>query len=278
MWCFGGVLLFGLVGASAEPLANTSHSNQTDPSVSGSLLERSRKNEEANAPAKNSSKEVLEAHNGQDVGILSSSTIRVINGCSEPIWMAHCCNYNYAQNVKIDGGASRDFPAYAGLRGFRLWPKMRCNADGNGCRIGQSGGRGQPCGTDGNWRCQAHIDTKFEATFGYRADYYDMSMVDGYTLPFQLRLKGCSIPGLGSFLDCSGLSLDACPRANKEYYNGKLLGCHARGRPGHGTGEYINLVHRLCPKTYAFDLDDANGNHNCPHGTTYEITFLCPAA
>ncbi|CAK8992558.1 unnamed protein product [Durusdinium trenchii] len=130
------------------------------------------------------------------------STLRVINGCNEPMWIAHCCNYKYRQNVKIEAGASHDFPAYAGLMGFRLWPKLRCNSDGNGCRIGQSGGKGQPCGTDGNWRCQAHIDTKFEASFGGRRDYFDMSLVDGYTLPFKLKLRGCSVKG-GTFWDCN---------------------------------------------------------------------------
>jgi len=208
-----------------------------------------------------------------------SSTIRVINGCNrEAIWIAHCCNYNYPQNVKIEAGRSHDFKAYAGLMGFRLWPKMRCRSDGNGCRIGQSGGRGQTCGTDGNWRCQPHIDSKFEASFGTRRDYFDMSLVDGYTLPFKLKLRGCSIRNFGSFWDCSGLHLDVCPRANREFYNGRLLGCHARGRPGRGTRTYIDLVHRKCPRTYAYDLDDKNGNHNCAHGTTYELTFLCPAA
>ncbi len=34
---------------------------------------------------------------------------------------------------------------------------FRCRSDGNGCRIGQSGGRGQSCGTDGNWRCQPSL-------------------------------------------------------------------------------------------------------------------------
>eukprot|EP00438_Fugacium_kawagutii_P021085 Skav205908 [mRNA] locus=scaffold123:444534:445661:+ [translate_table: standard] len=28
------------------------------------------------------------------------------------------------------------------------------------------------------------------------------SMVDGYTLPFKLKLRGCSINGWGSFWDC----------------------------------------------------------------------------
>mmetsp|Transcript_144531 Transcript_144531/g.204467 ORF Transcript_144531/g.204467 Transcript_144531/m.204467 type:complete len:286 (-) Transcript_144531:412-1269(-) len=265
--------------ADESPVAeegNLSHVLAVSNSTAADSLKR--KSKYIAAALKNTSKEML-VNLSQDRSARSSSVIRVINKCyKEPIWMAHCCNYNYPQNVKIDGGASHDFPAYAGLRGFRLWPKMRCNSDGNGCYIGQSGGKGQPCGTDGNWRCQQHVDTKFEATFGSRTDYYDMSMVDGYTLPFQLRLQGCSIPGLGRYLDCSDLTLNACPAANKEYYNGKLMGCHARGRPGHGTGEYIHLVHRLCPKTYAFDLDDSNGNHNCPHGTTYEITFLCPDA
>ncbi|CAK8993256.1 unnamed protein product [Durusdinium trenchii] len=217
---------------------------------------------------------------GNSTGLLvksmsRGSTLRVINGCNEPMWIAHCCNYKYRQNVKIEAGASHDFPAYAGLMGFRLWPKLRCNSDGNGCRIGQSGGKGQPCGTDGNWRCQAHIDTKFEASFGGRRDYFDMSLVDGYTLPFKLKLRGCSVKG-GTFWDCSGLRSDVCPRGNREYYNGRLLGCHARGRPGRGSRSYIDLVHQRCPRTYAYDLDDKNGNFNCPHGTTYELTFLCP--
>lgn len=209
-------------------------------------------------------------------GARGGSTIRVINGAGEAVWMAHCCNYKYRQNVKIEAGGSHDFPAYAGLMGFRLWPKLRCNSDGNGCRIGQSGGRGQPCGTDGNWKCQPHIDTKFEASFGGRTDYFDMSMVDGFTLPFKLKLRGCSIRGFGSYWNCAGLNFDACPRQNREYYNNRRLGCHAKGRPGRGTRTYIDLVHRKCPRTYAYDLDDKNGNHNCPHGTTYELTFLSP--
>mmetsp|Transcript_135839 Transcript_135839/g.321958 ORF Transcript_135839/g.321958 Transcript_135839/m.321958 type:complete len:268 (+) Transcript_135839:50-853(+) len=218
-------------------------------------------------------------HLAQEKSSRRSSHVRVINGChSEPIWIAHCCGYDYRTNVKIEPGGSHNFPAYAGLTGFRLWPKMRCNSHGNGCSIGQSGGQGQPCGTGGNWRCQPHIDTKFEASFGGHADYFDMSLVDGFTLPFKLKLRGCSVRGVGSYWDCSGLSLDACPAKNREYYNGKLLGCHAKGRPGHGTRQYVDLVHRRCPRTYAYDLDDKNGNHNCPHGTTYELTFLCPKA
>eukprot|EP00438_Fugacium_kawagutii_P021084 Skav205907 [mRNA] locus=scaffold123:441686:443828:+ [translate_table: standard] len=59
------------------------------------------------------------------VGGSGGSTIRVINGCGEAMWIAHCCNYNYRQNVKIEAGSSHDFPAYAGLMGFRLWPKLR---------------------------------------------------------------------------------------------------------------------------------------------------------
>merc|ERR1712232_330883 len=114
----------------------------------------------------------------------------------------------------------------------------------------------------------------------------DMSLVDGFTLPFQLQLRGCSIPGGGSRIDCSGLTLAncphankvqwngmACPHANKVQWNGRLIGCRAGGH-GHGSTEYVNVAHRLCPHTYAFDLDDRTGNHNCPAGTEYIITFM----
>lgn len=201
------------------------------------------------------------------------SGIKVINSCDKPMWIAHCCSYKYPQNVKVEPGQSHHFPAYPGLSGFRLWPKMECQGDGNGCLIGQSGGKGQPCGAGGDWKCAPHIDTKFEATFGSQHDYYDMSLVDGYTLPFKLRVKGC---GAGSTsIDCSGLTLANCPAANREHWNGRVIGCHARGRPGHGSGEYVRTAHRMCPHTYAFDLDDKTGNRNCPSGTQYEITFMC---
>lgn len=73
-------------------------------------------------------------HLAQEKSSRRSSHVRVINGChSEPIWIAHCCGYDYRTNVKIEPGGSHNFPAYAGLTGFRLWPKMRLRDPTAGC-------------------------------------------------------------------------------------------------------------------------------------------------
>ena len=84
------------------------------------------------------SEQEMMVNSSQDRSARSSSVIRVINKCrlaadmkpalaschqhppaprrrfvspigsgqgyKEPIWIAHCCSYNYKQNVKIDGG------------------------------------------------------------------------------------------------------------------------------------------------------------------------------
>ena len=58
-----------------------------------------------------------------------------------------------------------------------------------------------------------------EASFGMSGeDWIDVSLVDGWTLPFRLELRGECSGGYGnktadakSAVDCSGLTLDRCP-------------------------------------------------------------------
>lgn len=73
--------------------------------------------------------------------------------------------------------------------------------------------------------CAPPIDAKFEATFGTRGrpcsgvsskdcDFVDVSLVDGWTLPFRLSIEGqCSGPNNlhPTEIDCSQLSFDKCP-------------------------------------------------------------------
>jgi len=75
--------------------------------------------------------------------------------------------------------------------------------------------------------CAPSIDTKFAATFGdpnqpcqdgvgvQGCDFVDMSVVDGWTLPFKFKVSGTCSGAQGAKnnfeVDCSQLSLDACP-------------------------------------------------------------------
>lgn len=70
-------------------------------------------------------------------------------------------------------------------------------------------------------RCAPPVDTKFEGTFDSGGfDFVDMSLVDGWTLPFKLTLSGGECTGqTGTHssitIDCSGLSFELCPKAEE---------------------------------------------------------------
>jgi hypothetical protein len=109
-----------------------------------------------------------------------------------------------------------DIPA-GGLASARFWPKLGCGDDGHGCLVGDSGeGGGAPCGAMG---CQPPLDSKFEATFAATGSadqtWYNLSLVDGYSLPFVVTPLGDGA-GVGSCVasDCGALTLDACPGAD----------------------------------------------------------------
>jgi hypothetical protein len=48
-----------------------------------------------------------------------------------------------------------------------------------------------------------------------------------------------------------------------------------RAGPVAATG-YTDLIHTLCPQTYAYSYDDGSGLFNCPAGVRYEVTFYAP--
>jgi len=148
--------------------------------------------------------------------------LRITNGCSgEDMWIAHMAAAGIGpdpQNVRIKPGASYSFSTPDDLTGTRYWPKLGCDDEGNKCSVGESGGPGEVC--DGG--CAPPVDSKFEASFGTASgDWVDISLVDGFTLPFKmdLILKGNKSCGAGdgdrqvsTSVDCSHLSLAGCPR------------------------------------------------------------------
>jgi hypothetical protein len=144
-----------------------------------------------------------------------TTRLRIVNNCQEPIWIAHSDNVADPQNIKLAHGEHHDYNIPdAGLPATRFWPKLGCDSNGQGCTIGDSGeGGGKPCPAAG---CHPPVDSKFEATFaplsGTDATWYNLSQVDGYTLPFKVVPVGQGA-GQGSCVtsDCSGLSLASCP-------------------------------------------------------------------
>ncbi|CAE7220749.1 TLP1 [Symbiodinium sp. CCMP2592] len=165
--------------------------------------------------------------------LVSHHRLVVHNGCDkEDVWIGHMAGTTTGpdpQNVKIPPGGSYNFTTPDGQTSTRYWPKFGCDADGNKCVIGDSGGPQQICRSDG---CSPPVDTKFEATFGVSGlpcsplegmregcDWVDISLVDGYTVPFKFEIHGSCWDADGHLMnasaksvDCSRLSVDDCPK------------------------------------------------------------------
>ena len=66
----------------------------------------------------------------------------------------------------------------------RFWPKIGCDSTGYNCEFGDSI---PPCPPEG---CQPPADTKVEFNFApqppNRDSWYDISLVDGYSLPMKI--------------------------------------------------------------------------------------------
>mmetsp|Transcript_14028 Transcript_14028/g.23243 ORF Transcript_14028/g.23243 Transcript_14028/m.23243 type:complete len:330 (-) Transcript_14028:230-1219(-) len=154
----------------------------------------------------------------------------IVNGCEkDPLWIAGfavAVPVFPTKDLKLDAGASQVIPIPdSGLSSTRFWAKWGCDDLGQSCKIGQSGGPGESCGAQG---CAPPVDSKFEASFGClkkashcavnpsapseqlgHVDWWDVSQVDGWTLPYRVDLFGaCDAPRT---IDCSELALSQCP-------------------------------------------------------------------
>lgn len=162
--------------------------------------------------------------------------LRITNGCkSDSLWIANFAFQapHFPQDLELAAGKTHAFDIPdEGLVATRFWAKWGCDKTGNECKIGQSGGPGESCPKEG---CAPPIDSKFEATFGCTLsdtskcatnpsspdpahpdpvgpiDWWDVSQVDGWTLPYKVEIIG-DCPAVSSkVIDCSHLSLDECP-------------------------------------------------------------------
>ena len=143
-----------------------------------------------------------------------TTRLRITSHCAMPIWIAHTDNVGDLQNVRLQSGEFHDYAIPdAGLASTRFWPKLGCDAGGHACAIGDNGeGGGQPCPAAG---CQPPVDSKFEATFaalgGADSTWYNLSQVDGYTLPFAVMPSGAGA-GSGSCVPSNcAVAASACP-------------------------------------------------------------------
>lgn len=249
------------------------------------------------------------------VGI-QGRNIEFTNKCSHDVWVHPLTN---AQGPPLPGGIQRlgyygvyNYPIPDGGWGGRFWPKINCDQNGNECEFGQSV---DPCPAGG---CHPPAETKVEFFFPPSNDpndiWYDISLVDGYSLPVDILPSVQQ--GSCTFTHCA-VSLDLCPINEIDVgdlriiKNGRTVAClspckrwnypypfglglpediapgvylccptppiwpeECRAGPVIYT-EYVRLIHRDCPTAYSYAYDDEAGLHNCPNNIDFKVTF-CP--
>lgn len=195
---------------------------------------------------------LLGCHGGHSAPTRSAPPrLRVINGSQGTLWIFYQIGSGggslpTAHQIRLAAGAHVDYPIpAAGLAATRFWAGSGCDATGNNCVIGQSGGPASQGFSCPGYGCAPPVDSKFEGTFGClpsvpasrcqinpssptraplpRADSWDTSMVDGFTLPFTVRVIG-NCPGgpRNNTIDCSSVAMSACPAAENLSTNGQF--------------------------------------------------------
>lgn len=127
--------------------------------------------------------------------------------------------------VQLTSGSHYDYDIPTeGQASTRFWPKTGCDANGDNCTIGQSS---DPCPTGG---CPPPVDSKLEATWGCTLSnqsqcgttaqgdqigdtFWNMSTVDGYTLPFTATVTDNTVTDSSAACEnsnCASLSFDQC--------------------------------------------------------------------
>lgn len=202
-----------------------------------------------------------------------SERLVVVNGCAnEPIWIYSSANVGGVRSVKIEPGQRYGFQIPdSGLASTRFRPKMGCDADGNNCELGESGGPGDVCdpATGG---CAPPVDSKFEASFGAigkqgALDWWDTSAVDGYTLPYKVEVDGACPRGTN--IDCSALSLSDCPSEEHVGLAGTLDLTLRNPKTQRVVGCYSP-----CSKITMNNWNNKVGSHST--GDTVAAPFCCP--
>ncbi|CAK0810166.1 unnamed protein product, partial [Prorocentrum cordatum] len=155
---------------------------------------------------------------------------------------------------------------------------MRCSSKGDQCLIGESGGPGQECNE--TLGCAPPIDSKFEGTFGTEQDidWIDVSLVDGWTLPFEFKMKlkegkkcnaGDGDRPVVTSLNCSRLTLDVCPGREKL---GKLK---TSLQVVHPASEQVVGCYSPCAKLTSNNWENSVADEVSPADDA-AVDFCCP--
>ncbi|HEX4403188.1 MAG TPA: thaumatin family protein [Polyangia bacterium] len=204
----------------------------------------------------------------------------ILNSCSYDIWTFGLPN----GTLKIAAG-DLQVVGWSNKFSGRVWPRSGCADTGNNPKCAQTGN-----------------DTLAEFTLnaGMKDDWYDISLVDGFTIPLSIiQLDGAwtpdpsYVPG-GKLLGdmscgspvCAVDLLKNCPASQqKKDSMGNVVECvnGESSNGGHGPTAVTSYMKMACPTSYTYPFDDPQSLFTCPSveqnngvgAKDYEIVY-CP--
>jgi len=166
--------------------------------------------------------------------LADGNKLTVKNACTYKIWIQQLNVDNAPVVVAIKPGKSYTYKIVAkGDESTRFWPKSGCDSSGYNCTVGESQGKPKGgayvCPTIG---CSPPVDSKVEvnwACVGSGCDvktaksFYDISQVDGFTLPFTIKAAGSVSNPACEKTNCSALDMKkGCPTSEDLSTNGQF--------------------------------------------------------
>ena len=218
-----------------------------------------------------------------------STQITIKNNCSYTVYPGiYPASYSNG-GWQMNPGASVTFSLSDPWTG-RIWGRIGCDGSSPAiCETGQCGGTGLQCAGTTGVKGTSLVELNLDYQPSYTTDDYDVSYVDGMDNPIGLTLSNSSCvqpstcssivsscpSGLGNGPDC----MSPCTAYNTDEFcctggDNTPATCLESTWPSNDQA-YVNDIHNACPNDYAWPYDDGIGNHTCPTGTSYTMTF-CP--
>ncbi len=173
----------------------------------------------------------------------------------------------------------------------RIWGRIGCDGSSPAiCQTGSCGGTGLQCAGTTGATGTSLVEMNLDYAPNYNTDNYDVSYVDGIDNPIGLTLSNSSCVSPST---CTAAPLTNCPSGLAKgpdcqspctaYGTDQFCCSGADDTPSTciesawptPDQQYVTDIHNACPNDYAWAYDDNIGDHNCPTGSSYTITF-CP--
>ncbi|KAF7063070.1 hypothetical protein CFC21_069602 [Triticum aestivum] len=211
------------------------------------------------------------------VAATNAATITVVNKCSYTVWPAAI---PVGGGTKLEPGQLSTIHPPAGTKSGRIWARTGCKFDASGkgsCTTGDCGGV-LACRAGG--KPPASL-AEYTLGTGSNADFYDISLVDGFNVPMSFGPVGGSCRAVScaadinakcpSELKVDGGCMSACGKFGTAQYC-----CPPPSTPSTcGPTNYSRFFKGLCPDAYSYAYDDKTSTFTCASGTNYQLTF-CP--